>query len=76
MEFIAQELREYMAKLGVRTIDEMVGRTDLLKAKEQPENERGRTIDLSAVLDHPYTGEKHIKGEYDFGLERRWMNGC
>ena len=31
MRFIARELREYMAKLGVRTIDEMVGRTDLLK---------------------------------------------
>lgn len=70
MKFIAQELREYMAKLGVRTIDEMVGRTDLLKAKEQPENGRGRTIDLSAVLDHPYTGESNIKGEYDFELEK------
>ncbi len=31
MRFIARELREYMAKLGVRTIDEMVGRTDLLR---------------------------------------------
>ena len=31
MKFIAQELREYMAKLGVRTVDELVGRTDLLK---------------------------------------------
>lgn len=70
MEFIAQELREYMSKLGVRTLDEMVGRTDLLKAKEQPENERGRTIDLSAVLDHPYTGENNIKGEYDFELDK------
>ena len=34
MRFIARELREYMAKLGVRTIDEMVGRTDLLKVRE------------------------------------------
>ena len=31
MKFIAQELREYMAALGVRTVDELVGRTDLLK---------------------------------------------
>ena len=31
MKFIAQELREYMAKLGVATVDELVGRTDLLK---------------------------------------------
>ncbi len=33
MKFIAQELREYMAALGVRTVDELVGRTDLLKRK-------------------------------------------
>ena len=34
MEFVAQELREYMARLGVATVDELVGRTDLLKKKE------------------------------------------
>ena len=34
MTFVAQQLREYMAKLGVRTVDEMVGRTDLLKKKD------------------------------------------
>ena len=33
MRFIAQELREYMAKLGVRTVDELVGRSDLLKVR-------------------------------------------
>ena len=33
MKFIAQELREYMAKLGIRTVDELVGRVDLLKVK-------------------------------------------
>ena len=33
MRFIAQELREYMAKLGVKTVDELVGRTDLLRAE-------------------------------------------
>ena len=37
MRFIAQELREYMAKLGVRTVDELVGRSDLLKKKEDAE---------------------------------------
>lgn len=30
MRFVAQEMREYMAKLGVRTVDELIGRTDLL----------------------------------------------
>ena len=39
--FIAQNLREYMAKLGFRTVDEMVGRSDLLKKKEVCENEKG-----------------------------------
>ena len=34
MRFIAQELREYMAKLGVQTVDELVGRRDLLKKRE------------------------------------------
>ena len=34
MKFIAQELREYMARLGVRTVDELVGRTDLLRRKD------------------------------------------
>ena len=29
MRFVAQEMREYMAKLGVRTVDELIGRTDL-----------------------------------------------
>jgi len=38
MRFIAEELREYMAKLGVRTINELVGRTDLLKRKEFSED--------------------------------------
>ena len=33
MRFMAQNLREYMAKLGVRSIDELVGRTELLKSK-------------------------------------------
>ncbi len=36
MRFIARQLREYMAKLGVRTVEEMVGRTDLLKRKDSP----------------------------------------
>ena len=49
MRFIAQELREYMAALGVRTVDELVGRTDLLKVKEHL-TERQRQIDLTQIL--------------------------
>lgn len=42
MKFIAEELREYMAKLGVRTVDELVGRTDLLKRKDDIEYSRAK----------------------------------
>src|SRR5699024_8696641 len=48
MRFIARQLREYMAKLGVRTVDEMVGRTDLLR---QTHSEgRAAELDLRRVL--------------------------
>ena len=49
MYFIAQELREYMAKLGVRTVDELVGRTDLLGMKENLSGHAAH-IDLSKIL--------------------------
>lgn len=73
MEFIAKELREYMAKLGVRTVDELVGRTDLLKEKSVIVEEKGKNIDLTRVLNNPYTSEKIEyckKSVYDFGLEK------
>ncbi len=58
MYFIAQELREYMAKLGVRTVDELVGRTDLLKKKDHMPSERAAKVDLSNILGNPY---EHVK---------------
>ena len=73
MMFIAQELREYMAKLGVRTVDELVGRTDLLK--ERPEAQEKYHLDLSKILDNPYLDKTHPicynkKNEYNFELEK------
>ena len=75
MRFIAQNLREYMAKLGVRTIDELVGRTDLLKVKEVPTSDRAATLDLSQILQNSYEGTKtpmtyNPKKIYDFELEK------
>ena len=72
MKFVAQEMREYMAKLGVRTVDELVGRTDLLK--ELPEAKEYH-LDLSAILNNPYVDKKHPicynkKNEYNFELEK------
>ena len=51
MKFIAEELREYMAKLGCRTVDEMVGRSDLLKVREDLTG-REKEIDLSRILNN------------------------
>ncbi|WP_368293913.1 glutamate synthase large subunit [Dehalobacter sp. TBBPA1] len=56
MLFIAQEMREIMAKLGFRTINEMVGRTDRLKHKENIKNWKAAQVDLSQVLYQPYAG--------------------
>ena len=73
MKFIAEELREYMSKLGVRTVDELVGRSDLLYAGKGAED---RNVDLSLIINNPYIdapqnkikyNEKH---PYDFQLEK------
>ena len=74
MRFIAEELREYMARLGVRTVDELVGRTDFLKIKENL-SERYQAVDLSGILYNPYEGMKgkvtfDAKQVYDFALEK------
>ena len=74
MRFIAQELREHMAKLGVRTVEELVGRTDLLRVRTPAVNQRAATVDLSAILNNPYVGtgaKTHFDPAdvYDFHLE-------
>lgn len=69
MRFVAMELREYMAKLGVRTVDELVGRTDLLKKKSELTGKAAR-IDLSGIL-YKETDENITfdpSAEYDFKL--------
>ena len=74
MRFIAAELREYMAKLGCKTIDEMVGRSDLLKVREDLSG-REKEIDLSKILNNPFADQKKKvifdpKQVYDFELEK------
>ncbi len=74
MKFIAQELREIMSELGIRTVDELVGRSDLLRVRDDL-SERQKEIDLSRILHHPITdlGETVIfdpKKQYDFHLEQ------
>ena len=53
MRFIARELREIMAQMGLRTLDEMVGRTDLLVRRPSDGCWKRDGVDLSALLDQP-----------------------
>ena len=74
MKFIAQELREYMAKLGVKTVDELVGRTDFLEPKEVKDSGCSVKVDLSNILNNPFIKEAssikyNKKNPYDFKLE-------
>ena len=70
MLFIARQLREIMARLGVRTVDELVGRTDLLRPRENRITHRADTIDLSAVLGDLPPQHYEEAEKYDFHLEK------
>ncbi len=73
MMFIAEELREYMAKLGVRTVDELVGRNDFIEASEEAAK---MNIDLSRIVNNPFADSEQNKisyadkNLYDFELEK------
>jgi glutamate synthase (ferredoxin) len=56
MKFIAEEVRELMAQLGFRTIEEMVGRTEVLEADQAIDHWKTQGIDLSRLLHQPVTG--------------------
>ena len=73
MRFVAQELREYMAALGIKNVDGLIGRTDLLKAKEEKAGKYN--IDLAEILDPSFANERkenkfNPKNLFDFGLEK------
>lgn len=58
MRFVAQEARELMAELGFRTINEMIGRTDVIEAKQAVDHWKASGLDLSALLYQPDLPEK------------------
>ncbi len=74
MRFIAEEVRELMARFGVRTLDELVGRSDLLKVREDIDSERAGKLDLSPIIHNPFIKEKKSKFDgkdiYDFQLKK------
>ncbi len=76
MRFIAQELREYMAKLGVHTIEEMCGRVDLLNVKDTQGFKRSDLVDLSRILakDQIESGKLKIENSGKILGEKDWFN--
>jgi len=82
-EFIAEEVREYLAALGLRSIDEAVGRVDLLDAAPAVEHWKARGLDLSPILAEPEEGpptDRLCCRVQDHGLDRaldhRFLEAC
>ena len=73
MRFIARDMREIMAGLGFRSIDEMVGRSDRLKSKSKLRNWKAQKLDLAPILYQPYLSsadKRFHSSQQDHQLER------
>ena len=73
MTFIAQEARELMAQLGFRTLNEMVGRTDVLEPKKAVEHWKAKGLDFSKILYQPEVGPevgRYCQIPQDHGLDK------
>lgn len=72
MYFVAEGLRQHMAKLGIRTVDELIGRSDLLKVRSHMNTHRAETVDMQAVLQHDRHACSRFNPEdiHDFHLEK------
>ena len=68
--FLAESLREYMAKLGFRTVNEMVGRTDKLKVSERAKNMPDASVDLGIILTKP----EIIDGDSPYATQKQDHN--
>jgi glutamate synthase (ferredoxin) len=73
MKFIAQEVRELMAKLGFRRLEEMVGRTDRLEMKAAVDHWKAQGLDFGQILYQPPMGAevgRHCSQQQDHGLDQ------
>ncbi|MEQ8496197.1 MAG: glutamate synthase large subunit, partial [Gammaproteobacteria bacterium] len=71
--FVAEEMREYMAELGVRSIEELIGRADLLDVDQAVDHWKARGLDLSQILYMPEVGPEvaiRCVREQDHGLDQ------
>jgi glutamate synthase domain-containing protein 2/glutamate synthase domain-containing protein 1/glutamate synthase domain-containing protein 3 len=72
-KFVAEEVREYMAALGFRTVDEMIGRVDCLNVRPAVNHWKARGLDFSAILhepDVPQGGARRRTRGQEHGLEQ------
>ena len=77
MHFIAQDMREIMAQLGVRTVNELIGRTDLLEPAKAVDHWKAKGIDLSPILYQPQVGPeigRYCQIDQDHGLDKALDN--
>jgi glutamate synthase (ferredoxin) len=77
MHFIAQEIRELMAKLGFRTVDEMIGHTDRLEPGKAIDHWKAKGLDFSNILyqpDVPPEVGRYCQIEQDHGLDKALDN--
>jgi len=73
MRFVAEELREIMAKLGFRTVNEMIGRTDLIEPSKAIAHWKAKGLDFSNILYQPSVGPeigRYRQIDQDHGLEK------
>ncbi len=72
MTFVAEELREIMAKLGVRTVDELVGRTDKITVREKQVTERAAKVCLESIFGSKTDISTHFEAKdiFNFELEK------
>ena len=70
MRYVAQELREIMARLGVRSVDELVGRGDLLRVRARQATPRAGSIDMSRIIGHNLNEHLQPGVAFDFGTEK------
>ncbi len=71
--FVAEEVREIMASLGIRKLEDMIGRVDLLKAQKAIDHWKAKGVDLTALLTKPEVGPEiatHCVQKQDHGLDQ------
>ena len=71
--FIAEQVRQYMADLGFRTVDEMVGRVDMLETREAIDHWKAKGLDFSAILYNPPVPSRVVRRcvhAQDHGLDQ------